>query len=385
MNQFEKARSQFPAAMDRTYLDAAARSPMSDRVRAAIEAYLDVRQRSLDDKHEWLAKVDSARAKVASLIGAAPDDIAFTKNTSHGLTSVIAALPWRDGDNVVIAPDFEHPNNVYAWLPLRRRGIMVKTLPLAGPVVTVDQLAAACDDRTRAIGIASVSFATGGRLDLDALARFSAERGIFLLVDAVQSLGLMPIDVGRTPLNALAAATSKGLLGLYGLGVLYCRDAAALHPAGLSRFGVDWGEEREYVMGDEDYELLPGAKRFDLGNPNYLAIHALDAALDQIQEVGVANIQRHVLGLAGALTEGLAGLGCRLVSSLEPGTMSHVVVFNPPAGGPDSAEVSRLLNAEGIRHTIRRFGLRLSFHMYNNQADVDRVLAVLARILGRRA
>ncbi|MDP2857697.1 MAG: aminotransferase class V-fold PLP-dependent enzyme [Bacillota bacterium] len=382
---FEKARQEFPAATALTYVDISARNPMSNRVRAAIEAYLDDRQRSLDNKHLWFEKVERVRAKVASLLGAESDDITFTKNTSHGITSVIASLPWEAGDNAIITPDFEHPNNVYPWLPLRRCGVKIKTLPLEGPVVTLEQLERAADADTKAIGIASVSFATGGRVDLDGIAGFCKERGIFLMVDGVQSFGIMPLDVRRTPISALASATSKSLLGLYGLGVLYCRDAANLDPMQLSRFGVDLGDEHEYVQGDIAYKLAAGARRFDMGNYNYLAIHALDAGLDHILEIGVEQIQAHVLRLSGDLTEGLTHMGFQLVSSTNPSELSHVVVCAPPPGGASIPECSKLLNDNGIRHTIRRFGLRMSFHLYNNASDVERILTVLARVPGARS
>jgi selenocysteine lyase/cysteine desulfurase len=381
---FEQARLEFPAANALTYVDVAARNPLSSRVRAAIEAYLDDRQEALDSKHLWLAKVERVRGKVAALIGAQPEQVAFTKNTSHGIASMIAALPWQAGDNVVIAPDFEHPNNVYAWLPLRRSGITVKTLPLDGPVVTLEQIGRAVDARTKAVGVASVSFATGGRADLHGIARFCRERGVFLLVDGVQSVGVMALDVRKTPVDAIAAATSKSMLGLYGLGILYCRDAEQLHPAQLSRFGVDLGDEHEYVQGDLEYRLAQGAKRFDIGNYNYLAIHALDAALDHILEIGVERVQGHALGLSAALTRGLAELGFGLVSSRDPEQMSHVVVFAPPAAGPSVPEVGEMLNQHRIRHTIRRFGLRMSFHIYNNMSDVERILAVLGQVRGGR-
>lgn len=380
MNPFAAARSEFPTASRRTYVDIAARAPVSDRVRAAIEAYLDDRQSGLDTKHTWFEKVEKVRNKVASLMGAEPDQIAFTKNTSHGIGTMIASINWEPGDNIVIAPDFEHPNNVYAWLPLRLKGVQVKSLPLHGPTVEVEQVEQAIDGRTRAVGIASVSFATGGRTNLSRLAQLCSDRGVFLMVDGVQSLGVLNLDVGKTALDALSAATSKSLLGLYGMGVLYCRNADHIHPHSLSRFGVDLGDEKEYVQGDLDYVLAAGARRFELGNYNYLAIHALDASLDHILEIGVSRIEEHVISLATKLATGVRDLGYELISPLDRSLASHVVVFCPPASGPAVSEISSALKQARVSHTVRRFGLRLSFHLYNDVSDVDRVLEVLPRI-----
>ncbi len=256
-------------------------------------------------------------------------------------------------------------------------------------MVTIDQLAAACDERTRAIGIASVSFATGDKVDLGAISRFCEEKGILLLVDAVQSLGIHDFSVRRTPVAAAAAATSKGLLGLYGLGVLYVRKelAARLHPNYLARYSVDLGDSHEEVLGDFSYALAAGARRFEVGNWNYLALHALEAGIDQVAAIGVKEIERHVVGLAAALSRGVEELGYVLRSPRPddaPEAVSHIVILTPGHGRPGGKwpsvrEVSNQLKAAGIRHSVRRGGLRLSFHMYNNMGDVGVILDTLKR------
>jgi selenocysteine lyase/cysteine desulfurase len=379
MSGIGDARKEFPTFKEFIYVDVAGRNPLSDRVRAAIDGYLDQRQRGEDRKQEWLDHVEKVRAKVATLLHASADEVAFVKNTSDGINSVIACLDWQPGDNVIIAPDFEHPNNVYAWLNLRRLGVEVRTLTLSGPVVTKSMIVEACDTRTKAVGIASVSFATGGRADISGIGEFCRQRGIFLMVDAVQSLGVFEFDVGKAPVSALASATSKGLLGLYGLGVLYCRRELAekMHPRYLARYSVDLGDSHEEVLGDFSYNLAAGAKRFEIGNFNYLAIHALDAALDHILEAGVPNIQEHVLALSGALTKGIAALGYRLRSSQDPAAMSNIVLFTPPPAGAAVQKLSGYLNEHKVRHSVRRGAVRMSFHLYNNMEDVEYILSVL--------
>ena len=381
-----ETRALFPALKEFVYVDMAARNPLCRKVRDAVEAYLDDRERAEDNKSLWFEKVEEVRRKTAALIGCDPLEIAFMKNTSHGLNAVLGALDWNEGDNVVIVPDFEHPNNVYAWLNLRRLGVEVRVAALEGPTVTRDLLERLTGPRTRAIGLASVSFATGGRADLAGVCALAQRTGARVIVDAVQSLGVLDFDVSRIPVDAAAAATSKALLGLYGLGVLYCRRelAESLHPSYLARFSVDLGEAHEEVLGDLSYSLAAGARRFEIGNYNYLAIFALDAALDLILGAGVKNIEEHVLRLSGALSRGLTDLGYVLRSADGGPGLSHIVLFVTPDNGPAVPALSAYLNSRKIRHTVRRGALRMSFHMYNDMSDVEYILAVLkdARNLG---
>ncbi len=192
-----------------------------------------------------------------------PDEIAFTKNVSEGLNMVATALPWQAGDNVVVCPELEHPNNVYCWLNLRRHGVNVRTVQARDGHLPVDDMAQRIDDRTRAVTASTVTFAPGFRTDIDALGRICRDRGMFFLVDAAQSCGVLHTDVAASHIDGLAVSTQKGLLGLYGMGFLYCRRewAEQMQPAYLARFGVDLGDAHEASLGSDAYKLMPGARR----------------------------------------------------------------------------------------------------------------------------
>ncbi len=379
MTKFEEIRALFPTTNSIVYANTAARNLISEPVNRAITEYLQERQMGTADKSKWFVKVEKVRDKMAKLIGADPIEVAFVKNTSDGINGAALAQDWKPGDNVIIVPDFEHPSNIYVWLGLKRLGVEVRTLDLDGPVVTASQLEQAVDERTRLIAIASVSFSTGGRVDLAAIGEFCEQQGIFLVVDAVQSLGVLSLDVNKTGVPALASATSKGLLGLYGMGILYYKKeyAEKVHPAYLGRYSIDLGEQHEQFMGDFGYDLAPGAKRFEIGNYNYLAIHALDIGLDHILDIGIDRIEHHILGLTDTLTRGAVELGYGLKSALEIGAMSHIVCLVPGEGMPPVTSLSNCLDQNGIRHSVRRDALRLSFHVYNNTDDVEAILEAL--------
>lgn len=384
MYPINKIREEFPSLKRFIYADVAARNPLCNRVHKAIESYLDDRQSGADTKKNWFKKVEEVRKKIAFLLNAETDEIAFIKNTSDGINCAAMSLPWEKNDNVIISPEYEHPNNVYAWLGLKHRlGINVKMLQTKEEIPKKKLIEPLVDKKTRCIAISSVSFTLGSKIDINEILSLRRKNNSSILIDGVQSLGVLKFDVKKTPVDFLTAATSKSLLGLYGLGILYCRKelAETLNPIYLSRFGVDLGVAHESAFGEENYQLAKGARRFETGNYNYLAIHALDAALDFITEIGIENIETHVLSLSKKLTFGLKNLGFELISPLEENNISHIVVFRSKKSDLSEESISDSLNKAGIRHSCRRNGIRLSFHMYNQMSEVNYILDVLRKSL----
>ncbi len=251
-----------------------------------------------------------------------------------------------------------------------------------GGSLPVDEMIARIDARTRAVTCATVSFAPGFRTDVATLGAACRERGVMLVVDAAQSVGVLDNDVGQLKIDALAASAQKGLLGLYGMGFLYCRRevAEAIQPAYLSRFGVDLGDASEADLGSFEYRLAGGARRFDLGNYNFTAALGLDTTLEYLAGFGQEAVERYVLGLSHKLARGLLALGLP-VSGGEPGPhLAHIVTVGSISQGHDSTEDARMqslhdhLVEHRVKLSIRRGVLRLSLHLYNTERDVDRVL-----------
>jgi cysteine desulfurase/selenocysteine lyase len=379
-----EARRLFPGAQHQIYMDVAGRGLLSTPVRAAIDAYLDMRY-SGGNKPAMFAAVEHAREKFARLIGCAPDEVALTKNISEGLNIVATALDWKAGDNVVLCSDLEHANNVYVWLNLaRNRGVEVRAIPMRDGHYPVDAMIAAMDGRTRVVTACTVSFVPGYRTDIDKLAAACRKGGAFLLLDGAQSAGMVDINVAKQGIDALAVSTQKGLLALYGMGFLYVKRewAERMSPAYLARFGVDLGTAGEAALGDADYQLMPGAKRFDLGNYNFVGTVAAGRALDLLLAIGVPAIEAHLKELASRLAEGLAALGLPVCGAPRGPHRVQIVVVGTLGTGHDAADDSRMqslydhLVAHGVNLSIRKGALRFSLHLYNNADDVDRVIGL---------
>lgn len=367
------ARAQFPLAQRLTYLDVASRAPMAERVAGALERYMHVYRTQPLPKYEWLDDVERIRARMASLVGARPSQIAFIKSTSDGLNAVAHALELMDGDNVIVCPDIEHTNNLYPWMHLRTRGVQMRELASVDEAFPLEAALEAADTRTRVITLASTSFVTGARADLAALASACHERGIFLLVDGVQDLGAMNLDLPALGIDGLAAATQKMLLASYGLGVLYLSEEHAdrLRPPFLTRMSVSWEGQHEADLTGE-YQLRDGAPRFEVGNPNFAGLFALDGALSILEEVGLDVVEAHILRLSRRLIDGLDALGIPLVTPRD--AHAGLIVFRVE----DAEATAARLAEQDIIVAVRRGGLRASIHIYNDEGDIDRLLAALA-------
>ena len=267
------------------------------------------------------------------------------------------------------------------WLNLRSRGLEVRAVkPVAGHI-PADEIIARMDARTRVVTVSTVTFAPGFRTDVDKLGRACRERGVLFLVDGAQSVGVLHTDVKKSNIDALAVSTQKGLLGLYGMGFVYCRRewAEKMRPAYLARFGVDLGEAHEASMGTAEFKLMPAARRFDLGNYNYVGAAAVDAAMSEILAHGTREVERYVTQLGHALAQGFLDLGLP-VSGGKPGPhLAHIVTVGTMDDnhyGSNDDKFNRLyawLGENRVKLSIRRGVLRFSLHLYNNMDDVARV------------
>jgi selenocysteine lyase/cysteine desulfurase len=378
-----EARSHFPALERWTYMDVSARGVLSREVRAAMDAHLDDRMlNGATSKEQYFALVEEARGRFARLIAADADEIAYTKNISEGLNIVATGIHWHRGDNVVLCPDLEHPNNVYVWLNLQRYGVEVRSVPSRDGHIPVDALIERIDARTRVATVSTVSFAPGFRTDIEALGKACRERDVLLLVDAAQSVGVQHTDVRASNIDALAVSTQKGLLALYGMGYLYVRRewAERMHPAYLARFGVDLGDAHEASIGGHDFKLASGARRFDLGNYNFLATAAVNASMKQLLQWDTQRIEPYVRGLTHALAQGFLELGLPVAGGAPGPHLTKIVTVGAMSAdhyGTGDERFNRLyehLIENRVKLSIRRGMLRFSLHVYNNMDDVARVL-----------
>ncbi|WP_267426783.1 aminotransferase class V-fold PLP-dependent enzyme [Methylobacterium sp. GC_Met_2] len=367
-------RQAFPAAEHVVYLDSGFQTPLSRPVKAAYELFLHEGFETAGPKQVWLNRLEETRAKVAALIGAQPHEIAFTKNTSESMNIAANALPLQAGDKVLMIHG-DHPNNAYAFLNLKKKGVEVVFIPM-NEVVNADSFRSHIDARTRAISMSHVTFHAGHRFDVESVGELCEQHGLYFVVDVMQGIGVTPIDAKAMKATFIGSGTHKGLLVPQGLGLLYW-DATKIEMEPAYLAAASLAEPPADFIARADNMALPAtAGRFELGNYNLPAIQALGAAIDLINEVGIDNIQNHCFDLGDYLIERLDQLDVGLVGPRDRQHRSpHIYVIALPA-----AEWLDYFTQNGIRVSPERDGIRVSLGMFNTPADIDRLIeAIRAR------
>ena len=369
----DAVRKEFPAVERITYLDSGFQTPLARPVKAAIDLFLSESFETAGPKSVWLDRVEQTRKKLARFLGASADEIAFTKNTSESMNIAANALPLRAGDKVLMIHG-DHPNNAYAFLNLRRKGVTVEFVPMT-EVVNAESLRPYIDASTRVVSMSQVTFHAGHRFDIESIGALCDEKGLYFVVDVMQAIGVVPIDAKALRATFIGSGSHKGLLVPQGLGLLYWdKSRIELEPAYLAAASLA-EVPADLIARPDELELAPTARRFELGNFNLPATHALGASLDMIEALGVQNIQNHCLDLGDHLIAGLDALDVRLVGPRDRQHRApHIYVIALPA-----AEWLGHFEQNGIRVSPERDGIRVSFGMFNIFADVDRLIDIIKR------
>jgi cysteine desulfurase/selenocysteine lyase len=380
------ARGLFPGTENQVYLNVSLNGLVPVSSRDAAAGHLEDRVMGRALKEELHAQAKRVRGEVGRLLGAETEEIAITKNVSEGLNIFAAGVDWRPGDNVVLCPELEHPNNVFLWYNLRQtKGVEIREVPPAeGGHIPIARMADAMDPRTRVVSASQVTFSPGFIADIGKLAREAHSRGVLILVDAAQSAGCLQIDVKALGVDGLALGTQKALLALYGLGFLYLEKSVAerLTPVFVARYGMDLGPDaHETAIGPGHLTFKPGALRFELSNYSYMGLATVEPSLALIHAIGVDRIEAHVRGLAARLAAGLVEMGLPVVGGAPGPQLAHIVSVGKSGGGrhyeADDPAMNRLyqyLRRNGVNLSIRRGVLRMAVGVYNSPEEIDRVL-----------
>ena len=374
MVDFDSYRSEFPITERCAFMNHAAISPLSMGVVSTVESlFREFSDYGSEYYPRWAKRIEEVRRLFAALVHADPDEIAFVTNTSEGLSAVAAGMDWKEGDGVLIArPDF--PTNIYPWINLERKGVRVHYFERNGGRFSIKEVDKALSPGTRLLSISSVDFATGFLCDLEALGEFCRRKGLLFCVDAIQSLGLIPIDVKKYGIHFLASGGHKWLLSAMGCGCLFVsKDVGHLvHPVQVGWKSVVQEEEFFQIQ----FDLKPDALRFEPGTMNVAGIYALGAAIELLMEADVEKAYDHVMALNDLLYEGLKERKVQIVTPMGAQERSGILSFIPST---DSKSLYDFLTKEMIRVSLRNQMIRLSPHFYNNKDDIDQFFQAFDR------
>jgi len=365
--------TEFPLRPGLIYLNHAAVAPWPRRTARAVELF--ARENMLQgaaDYPRWMRVEAELREQLRQLLGARQaDDVALLKNTSEGLSLVAQGLPWQPGDNVVIT-DQEFPSNRIVWESLRPSGVEVREVPVGGSDPEAE-LISALDSRTRLLAVSAVQYATGLRMELARLGAACRRAGVVFCVDAIQSLGALPLDVEAQQIDFVAADAHKWLLGPEGIAVFWCRpelrDRLRLYEYGWHMVEHPGDYERR------DWTPAASARRFECGSPNMVGIHALHASLSLLLEVGMDKVAAAIAERSERLVAGCEARGLELLTPRPARRRAGIVTFRHRT--LPAALLHERLKAAGVVCAPRGGGIRFSPHFYTPLEALDEALATL--------
>ncbi|HYO63131.1 MAG TPA: aminotransferase class V-fold PLP-dependent enzyme [Pyrinomonadaceae bacterium] len=369
---WRRVRADFPVTESIAYFNSAGAGPVPRAVADAAAGFYRETMESGDRAWtRWLERREQARARVAAFINADPDEIAFTTNTSSGMNLIVDAL---EGRGPVVSCELEFPVSTIPWM---HRGVRVNLLKaVAGELRTEDVLGAA-KDGAGVICLSHVQYSNGFRTDIEEIGR-NKGRSVYV-VNASQSAGVLPIDVKRMKIDALCATGHKWMLAGYGSGFVYLSRAllAETRPRAVSWMSV----HDPFRMRNDAYDLRDdAAARAETGCPHFAGIFALGAAVEYLQSIGVERIERRALDINRRTTERLARAGWRILSPLaREGARSPETLV----AAPQPYRVYKMLAERNVAVTIKPEGIRVATHFFNDDSDIERLLAALEDVRRR--
>lgn len=369
MNIWEEVRKEFPVCNSYTYLNPAGGSPLSASAAFEAKRYYDEMLAYGDNPYEeWLERTEETRSMVAAFLNADKDEIAFTTNTSHGMNIIAQMLK---GKGKVLTMRDEFPSSTFPWL---NQDVQLKMVePDDGYRYPIEKIAANIDAEVKVVMTSYVQYCTGFRQDLEALGSLCKERDLIFVVNATQALPVFPVDVNKCHIDFLVFTGLKWATAGYGIGGLYINKRWLEHGK-LPMAGWLSIEEPE-AMDNMKLVCEKRASVIESGCQHFAPIFALKGALGLFQRIGKENVSSHVLELTKYLHENLDRLGIQLASPSEEKFLSGISILKTR----HAKEVVELLRKENIIVSARGQGVRVSVNIFNNKADIDKLISVLEK------
>jgi len=370
-------RDHFSDFGGQVYLDCAAQGPFPKETVEEVRRALRLKSHPEEIPETLFEELpDRARAAVARLIGCKPASVALGSGASHGINVAARGLPLGNGDEVLVGQG-EFPALLLPWIGLTERGVGVRLVPPAGGrMVTAEDLIAAVGPRTRVVAVSLVAFATGYRIDLQALGEACRRRDLFLVVDGAQGVGAIDFRVADHPIDVLAVSGYKWLLGPYGTGFTYVnpRVLERLRVVDVNWLGIE-GADRPNRRAPAELKFKEGARRFDIPETaSFLNVSAFAASVEFVARLRVPTIEAHVRRLIDLLARGVTTTRLKIVSDLTVERRSTIVALEAPTLD-DTRTVYRRLREKGIVVSLRENLIRVSPNVYNTPDDIDLFLA----------
>jgi selenocysteine lyase/cysteine desulfurase len=366
-------RDEFPIFETATYLNSCSQGALSRSVRAAVDEWLAGWDENGAEWGFWVDRNEAFRSAIAGLLHAEADDVAVTTSVSQGVSALVSALPLDGERNRIVISEYEFPTiGQIAHAQELRGAQVVHVRPGDDGSISAEQFAAAIDERTALVCCTTLSYRSGHRHDVAAIAKAAHAAGALVLADSYQACGAVELDVRVLGADVVTGGTVKYLLGTAGLGFMWVRPE--LHATLVPTQNGWFADEDIFAMSIADYSPHASARRFDSGTPPVPSLYPGVAGMELIADVGVPAIEAHVSRLVDALLVGLDELGATVVTPRAPAERGALICVL----STDPDKLVDALAVERIVTSTRDSNLRISLHLYNVAEDVDRILVALA-------
>jgi len=367
-------RGEFPIFETATYLNSCSQGALSRGVRAAVEEWLSGWDANGAEWGYWVERNEAFRASIARLLHAQADDVAVTTSVSQGVSALVSGLPLEGERNRIVISEYEFPTvGQIAHAQELSGAEVVHVRPDDDGAIPPERFAEAIDERTALVCCTTVSYRSGHRHDVAAIAEAAHAAGALVLADSYQACGAVEVDVRSFGADVVSGGTVKYLLGTAGLGFMWLRPE--VHEQLIPTQTGWFADEDIFAMSIADYSPHRSARRFDSGTPPVPALYAGVAGVSFVEEAGVSAVEAHVRGLVDRLLDGLDELGATVATPREPARRGPLVCVR----STDVDALVAALAAEAIVVSQREDKLRVALHLYNVEDDVDRLLDALSR------
>lgn len=373
----ESVRKHFKYLQNGTiYFNHASTGPLPDFVVDAVNNYLKERsEKEIDNYENVLRIVKETKELVAKFINANVHRIAFVDNVSNAMNLLAQGLRWNEGDEIILF-DLEFPANVYPFLNLQKSGVKVKILPSRKGKILIEDLINEITNKTKLISISHVQFLSGYRSDLEEIGKLCRDNGIIFSVDAIQSLGVVNIDIQKMNIDYLASGIQKWMLGLEGTTIIYISEELQqkVEPKYVGWLSV----KNPWNILDYNLDLDETAHRYEPGTLNFAGIVSLNASIKFFSDIGINEIEKSVLNNTFFLNQLLEEAGIEFLFKPENEKEASGIIAIKVN---DPQSVYKKLLDSGIHISVREGYLRFSPHFYNTSDEIEFVVKKLREII----
>ncbi|MGG4495936.1 aminotransferase class V-fold PLP-dependent enzyme [Brevibacillus reuszeri] len=353
-----------------TWLYSGAETPTLRGSLDAVNEYLHRRSKGpLGRERNFLVEA-VCKQNVASLLHGRAEDVALISNTSEAIGIIAGSIPFRQGDNIVINT-LEFPSGVLPWLGLQQKGVEVRVVGHTNWQVSIEDILAQVDHRTRLVMTSHVSYMSGSRMDYRRLYQSLKKTDALLLLDVTQSMGVVPVYLEDT--DFIVCSSYKWLLSIHGAGILAVNQSDRVRDLVFRTPGWRSIQEQFGPSRFETYTLHEDARRYERGFPSYPSLYSLAYSTGFLVEIGIENIESHVLQLGEELIEQMRTRGYEVMTpdeqSLRAGNISFVC--------DQGSRVAESLQQKDVYVWGGDGRVRASLHLFNDSADVEKLIELL--------